>query len=277
MKTETMSTVTRLIRRLALIKDISLHLGVDAASKRRLLLGGLRLFLNDARKSNSGFTATLVKAGKQFSFTFEDFADYFTLSEVFLNDEYEAPVGDPEVILDLGSNVGFSLMYFRIRYPEARLYGFEPDPNTFRRLRDGVGQLPGVHVYPYAIASFDGEIPFHTDPHRNQSSSLERRSDRQQRVLVQARKLDTLLSELGLQRVDLLKFDIEGAEMDVFSHFERRNVVQTYIGEVHEDGADWTRADFMALFADAYHIEAKALGQRREQIIARRKEGLAGR
>ena len=39
------------------------------------------------------------------------------------------------LILDCGSNIGMSILFFKMLYPGARIIGFEPDPDTFEILR----------------------------------------------------------------------------------------------------------------------------------------------
>ena len=50
----------------------------------------------------------------------------------------------PGVILDIGSNIGSSILFLREKFPAAKIYGFEPHPDTFLILQQNVGSLPGV-------------------------------------------------------------------------------------------------------------------------------------
>ena len=67
-----------------------------------------------------------------------DMADITTTCAVFAEGEYDLPPSLSEVktILDLGSNIGVSVAYFRLRYPVARIYAVEADPATFKRLQE---------------------------------------------------------------------------------------------------------------------------------------------
>src|SRR3979490_75276 len=56
---------------------------------------------------------------------------------------YYLPVAlAPKVILDIGSNIGTSILFFHQQYPSAKIYGFEPHPETFRILQTNVGSIP---------------------------------------------------------------------------------------------------------------------------------------
>src|ERR1700747_2328431 len=67
-------------------------------------------------------------------------ADPFVLYQVLLKSgrkaEYYVPPGlRPKIILDVGSNIGASIIYFHQHFPGANIFGFEPHPDTFRILK----------------------------------------------------------------------------------------------------------------------------------------------
>ena len=51
--------------------------------------------------------------------------------------DFKAVRTDP-LIIDGGSNIGMSILYFKRIYPAARIIGFEPDSVIFRILRENV-------------------------------------------------------------------------------------------------------------------------------------------
>ena len=53
----------------------------------------------------------------------------------------------PDVIVDLGANIGLSLALFSERYPEARIYGFEPAPDHFEILQLNIAARPNVKPF----------------------------------------------------------------------------------------------------------------------------------
>ena len=46
-------------------------------------------------------------------------SDFEVLNEVLRQGAYDLPVAEPQVILDLGSHMGATLLYFRARFPRA--------------------------------------------------------------------------------------------------------------------------------------------------------------
>jgi hypothetical protein len=55
---------------------------------------------------------------------------------------------------------------------------------------------------------------------------------------VVVRSVDSLLHELGIDRVDLLKIDVEGAEDEVLRSFEGLAHVSAVVGEIHPNLVD---------------------------------------
>ncbi len=63
------------------------------------------------------------------------------LHDVLVHGEYECQ-GKPDVVFDLGANVGFATLYFKRQVPTARIVAVEADPRTYERLVRNVGGLP---------------------------------------------------------------------------------------------------------------------------------------
>lgn len=155
-------------------------------------------------------------------------ADYGTflglLSEIFFQRIYSFESSSPSpLILDAGSNIGMSILFFKRLYPRCRVIGFEPDPPTFALLEANAKQnrWEGVELHNKALFSSEGEIDFYTDQNRIGSGKMstvrERFSDSANRT-VRCQKVETVrLSAFILEEIDLLKMDVEGAEIAVIS------------------------------------------------------------
>lgn len=125
----------------------------------------------------------------------------------------------PATILDLGANCGFSSLYWRTRYPAAQLHGVEMNAANIARCRKLFADNGlAATFHQVAVGDRDGHLTFraHSSHTRHRLDQLigDDRSDYadDSAVEVPARTLATLLNDLGLPRLDLLKVDIEGAE-----------------------------------------------------------------
>jgi FkbM family methyltransferase len=215
------------------------RLGGDVSSKAKLLLGGVWLLLNDSWKSRLQFTARIQRDGRALPFQFSDIGEYGLICEIFCSDTYDHEgTREADVIFDLGANVGVSALYFRLRFPAATIHCFEPDPANLRRLRANAQLLGQVHVYEFAVWRTRTSLSFHVDPHRGSSSSAYASHSRQEEVNVNARPLVDAFEAADVDKVDLLKFDVEGAEEDIFEAFDEFGRIQAVAGEVHGDYCD---------------------------------------
>jgi FkbM family methyltransferase len=272
------SFAQRIAARLCSIYVVARALGADRASQAKLLAAGLWMLVNDTWKAGLRVDVRLRFAGRTFPFRLADVGDYELLEEVFLDGEYAVDLpAPPRVVLDLGSNVGASALYFALRYPHAVVHAVEPDPANLRRLRRHAAAFARLHVHPVAAWSHGGTLPFFADPHRGTSSSVFARTPRQQRVQVPARTLDALLDAAaplgasGAGEVDVLKFDIEGAEVEVLGAATGLARVRTLVGEVHDDIGTGDLARVRACLAATHAVSVRRLGPARHLLVARRR------
>lgn len=206
---------------------------------------------------------SLVLDGKSFSFFVRDSSDIAVLKEVFLLGEYALNLEkDPDTIIDLGSNVGASVVYFALRYPRARIFAVEADPVTTRFLAENTQQFPLISVHNYAVSDTDGSLTFYVYPKSRMSSSLVRRTADQEAIQVPAIKFTEFLKKEGISTVDLLKFDIEGAEVKAFSGEGKLSLVKYLVGEIHLDLVGVPAEDVWDCFRD-FSYEKQAISENR--------------
>jgi len=172
-------------------------------------------------------------------------SDPFAIYQVLLRSGHKAeyylpPALNPKVIVDVGSNIGASILSFHHQFPSARIFGFEPHPETFRILQSNVGGLPLVLVFNYALGSKDAavSVPFEGLDFSGFAVRIESEKSKPQigETLCEMKHAGTVLSELGVTKVDLLKIDCEGAESDIFAALPQELLQQCkwIVGEMHD-------------------------------------------
>lgn len=140
------------------------------------------------------------------------------------------------VVLDVGAHVGY---YARLAAdlvgPSGRVIAFEPHPRNYAMLQRNVGHLPQVTLIQRAAAETEGTADLYDYLMMSASGSLHydeslrevqrantgeqdvapRLEDgfQMQKFTVRTTPIDEVLRELNVTRVDLIKMDIEGAEM----------------------------------------------------------------
>ena len=123
-------------------------------------------------------------------------------------------VARDQVVLDVGAHHGYyPLMCSRAVGPSGKVVAFEPDPSHHEVLRRNVEMngLANVKVVQAAVGSRVGTVRF--DQNRVRASSRARE--------VPMTTLDDVVAAHGLPRVDTIKIDVEGHELEVLKGAKR--------------------------------------------------------
>lgn len=143
-------------------------------------------------------------------------------------------------LFDVGAHVGDWASLARRLVPQAEIHCFEIVPETFALLERRLGREPGFVLNGFGLGSEDGEATVRHYPDASALSTTTAyphgREWRELRARVRAG--DSYLRERGLDLVDLVKIDAEGAEPRILDGFasalERRSLhaVQFEYGQV---------------------------------------------
>lgn len=122
------------------------------------------------------------------------------------------PRNDPPRIIDCGANIGLSVLYFKRRFPRARITAFEADPGIFRYLEQNLRENGAGDVELVNKAVWPSEMTVSFSPDGADAGRVDANSSDAAALQVPAVRLRPWL-EPG--PVDFLKVDIEGAEVEV--------------------------------------------------------------
>jgi FkbM family methyltransferase len=142
--------------------------------------------------------------------------DVWTLSEIFCREDYRAG-SDIGVVVDVGSNIGLSGLYFLTRNATCRCYLFEPDPRNVGRLRQNLAGLADRwSIEEVAVGPKEGVVSFGREPTGRYGAVGAATPDViQVHCLSINDVLEVVLAREGA--IDVLKVDTEGLEMDTVS------------------------------------------------------------
>lgn len=142
----------------------------------------------------------------------------FNLAEqergIYWHENVQIRPGD--IVLDCGANVG---VFTReaLRREAAVVVAIEPSPPNIECLRRNFRteiRSGRVIVYTKGLWDEEGELTLHMDPHNTAADSLViQHGDAHKEIQVPVTTIDRMMEELGLERVDFIKMDIEGAEV----------------------------------------------------------------
>lgn len=171
--------------------------------------------LDDAGKRESIIDGIDFKSGPKFRIRDGAGAAHI-FYEIFLQDQYpKALLRNARTVVDVGANIGLFSYYARLQAPKARILAIEADPDTFAVLDINLAHQ-NVERLHRAAASEVGAIDFYSSEISGWSSRYAVLGAKDARkVSVPAEPLSATLGVLGVDRIDFLKIDVEGAEYDV--------------------------------------------------------------
>ncbi len=192
----------------------------------------------------------------------------FQISEIAGEETYlrhGVTVAEGDVVLDVGANVGVAAAFFAVICGAGTVHCFEPVQPVFEVLRQNVGHISACVLHQEALSYTDGRVPItyypgaaamsglYADPSRdrefvrtvllNHGISSEDADDQlagryePETLQCQLRTLSSVLREEKLGRVDLLKIDVERAELDVLDGIEAHDwpKIEQVVMEVHDE------------------------------------------
>lgn len=187
--------------------------------------------------------------GRRHPWILERREDLTVLEEVYLDADYDMPIPAPSVIVDLGANFGASSVYFALRWPEARIISLEPSPELYARLQRNTARYPNITPLQYAAGAQNGVLPFIVSSSSVGGGFFSAEAGAEV-IEVTVRGMQSLMAESGVSQIDLLKFDIEGAEGLLLEDASVLDTIGAFVGEVHPDLMEMPVTDFLARFED---------------------------
>ncbi|MBM3228373.1 FkbM family methyltransferase, partial [Candidatus Pacearchaeota archaeon] len=135
---------------------------------------------------------------------------------------------DSGVFIDVGANIGkYSIMVGKRLGDKVKVIAFEPMPYTFEILKKNIelNKLKNIIPFEYALGKKEERLDFYLDREGVGGGAHSLIKDNanitKNKIGVCVKKLDDILKELKIKRVDLIKIDVEGAEADVLKGTEK--------------------------------------------------------
>lgn len=177
--------------------------------------------------------------------------------EVFMREDYTFKSGKKNpVILDCGANIGSAVLYFKWKYPDSEITAIEASPAVFSLLEKNVSenQLKGVDLRNIALWDEETELSFFIGDPGTLLGSVHQQRGGAKETKVKATRLSGILRDMP--EVDLVKMDIEGAEINVIKDLKESGMLgkpRQYIIEYHHNmGGERSKlSSFLKDFEDA--------------------------
>ena len=151
----------------------------------------------------------------------------------------------PEIIVDIGANIGITSVWLNHQFPNAKIYCFEPMQDNFEILQKNIAGIANIQAFNFGLGNIDGELDVfsNVDANNRGGFSIYQRDDDPDNLgtktsaagKIKIRKAGEALAELGIGKIDLLKIDTEGAEYDILTSIPESFLqnCQWVMGELH--------------------------------------------
>jgi FkbM family methyltransferase len=207
-----------------------------------------------------GSMRTFEREGVKYRLDISNVVDHYVYFgfEPFYYSKVEEAISKAKVILDIGANIGVSFSWFSVRNPRASIIGFEPHPETIKRANEQISLngFTNVELLQIGLGNTDSSLTMYEvedhNPGMNRISfeKLDRPS-----TIIPVRRLDDVLMEKKIDKVDFIKMDVEGFEYFVL------------------EGAVETLKKFPVLFIEVDDRYLKQNGQSASRLVALLEQG----
>jgi FkbM family methyltransferase len=179
-------------------------------------------------------------------------SDILTFEEVIAQQIYRPVlevIKSCRFVIDLGGNIGLSALYFAAHYPDSQILIVEPSDSSHQLLVQNLSSLVAAgrcQIIKAAVWNRSGQLlrGEMSEPHHFSKFRIQEMSDSAATGgSIMGLSMMELLKTSGFPRVDLLKIDIEGAEVKVFEgDLDWLDLVRAIAIEFHGDSR--TEIDF---------------------------------
>jgi FkbM family methyltransferase len=120
-----------------------------------------------------------------------------------------------DVILDIGANIGFyARILAQLTGPHGKVHCFEPDKKNYAHLQKNTADLANVTINNSAVGPVTGTLTVYTSAELNVDHRTYKPEHYDNEFQIPSVAIDDYIQKVGLKKVDLVKIDIQGFEME---------------------------------------------------------------
>jgi FkbM family methyltransferase len=123
-----------------------------------------------------------------------------------------------DTVFDIGANIGWYSLTIAKHFPTALIYAFEPMTPTFALMQRNLdaNRVTSVTAFNLGFSDRAETLTFFYDPDHSSKTSAADLTGGAHRVQAHVQRLDDLVAEKNVRKVDFIKCDVEGAEILVY-------------------------------------------------------------
>jgi FkbM family methyltransferase len=181
------------------------------------LFYGIKIFWKNHVLENSD-SKIFIKGIKHPIFLRKKTSDIQTFDQVFLDAEYNYSVKiNPEFIIDCGANIGLASVFFKNKFPDAKIISIEPEETNFVAALKNTEGYKDIEVIKSGIWNKNAILSVTDEWNFGNWGFVCKETDTENADTVKAISINEILKRYERTEIDILKIDIEGAELELFS------------------------------------------------------------
>ena len=140
-------------------------------------------------------------------------------------------INDDSIIFDLGSHKG-EFIDDMLRNCNHTIYSYEANPNLYSHLINKYNDMSNINIYNIGIRNKQGISKFNISPSSVASSFY---GNLKNKIDVKTNTLDNEVRRLNINKIDLLKIDVEGCEYEILTSLDEEilDIIQQIVVEMH--------------------------------------------
>ena len=158
--------------------------------------------------------------------------------QIFIGKEVDfAIAGKPNIIVDAGANIGLSSLFFTRKFKTSQIYSIEPEKSNYDLLVKNTKEYSHIHPINAALWDKDQLLNIVDNGEGNASFQTSESVIKNTISQIQGMSMQHFMSLNNLNKIDLLKIDIEGSEFELFNseNIDWIDAVDNIAIEIHDN------------------------------------------
>lgn len=144
--------------------------------------------------------------------------DIDVIHYVFVQKFHIPPIRLPEkpIIVDLGSNIGLTILDYHNTYKESMIYGYELDRGNYNLAKLNCDNIKNIHLFNKAVWLHDHGVYYNSDVNSDAYSVDSDSGSKDKLNYIESVTISKIMESNNIDFIHYLKMDIEGAEKQIF-------------------------------------------------------------
>lgn len=182
-------------------------------------------------------------------------SDYDTFYQVIVHNQYLFNYQlVPEVIIDGGANIGLASIAFKNRFPNATIIAIEPDKENFELLKSNVSPYTNIHTINAGIWNKKAILMISDKYSYGKWGMVTEEVEEYTEGAISTVTISEIMQDYKLDKIDILKLDIETAERELFSsgYEDWLPKVKVIVIELHDTISKGTAMPFFKAISQTF-------------------------